>query len=117
MENHFFQGNWITNNEFCDLEPINVYHGELDTSFIAPEEHQNKHILFRRKFNLNCEAEKAVIYITADDYYKLYIKFCQSFDNKKQIALIMKIEKKQYFETFIFYMFLVQQSLSNNKFK
>lgn len=79
MENHIFKGKWITNDEFCDLEPLNVYHGELDTSFKAPAEHQNKHILFRRKFNLDNNFDDAKIYITADDYYKLYIngKFVQ----------------------------------------
>ena len=61
MENHIFKGKWITNGEFCDLEPLNVYHGELDSSFEAPAEHQNKHILFRRKFNLDNNFDNAKI--------------------------------------------------------
>lgn len=67
-----FTGKWITDREFYNLEPRNVFHRQLDRIEFS-EEHTNSHILFRRKFTLDSRPEKAVMYITADDYYKLYI--------------------------------------------
>lgn len=65
---------FITHKDFSDTAPINVFHKELDESFVHdhPTELLNKHYLYRRKFNLE-NKENAVIRITADDYYKLYI--------------------------------------------
>ena len=73
MGNHDFVGSWITTEEFAGLQPRNVFHRQLDTSVQLPEEHTNRHILFRKKLNIDKSFQKATMYITADDYYKLYI--------------------------------------------
>ncbi|MBQ8432836.1 MAG: family 78 glycoside hydrolase catalytic domain [Clostridia bacterium] len=70
---HSFQGQWITDEEFCALEPRNVFHRQLVKVSIPCEEHRNRHILFRKSFHLNDTPREATVYITADDYYKLYI--------------------------------------------
>ena len=73
-EPRIFTGRWITTEEFCNLIPQNMFHRQLDTSAlpVAEPELWNRHILFRRKFTLK-RAENAVIHISADDYYKLYV--------------------------------------------
>ena len=70
---HQFIGKWITDSEFCDLQPRNVFHKQLDKIDLPCESHRNRHILFRKKFNLDGRPESATVYISADDYYKLYI--------------------------------------------
>ena len=70
---HKFHGKWITDDEFYDLRPRNVFHRQLEPLDLPCTEHRNRHILFRKEFILNRMPEKAVIYISADDYYKLYI--------------------------------------------
>jgi alpha-L-rhamnosidase len=70
---HVFKGKWITDSEFFSLRPRNVFHRQLEPLHISCVEHRNRHILFRRKFYLKELPGKAKIYITADDYYKLYI--------------------------------------------
>ena len=37
------------------------------------DEHRNRHILFRKKFVCDNVGDNAKVYISADDYYKLYI--------------------------------------------
>jgi len=69
---HEFNGKWITDSEFFALEPRNVFHRQLDKVVIDCSEHRNRHILFRKKFNIG-KVSDAKMYITADDYYKLYI--------------------------------------------
>ena len=64
----------ITTPEFASRVPLNVFHKENE-----PYENRhddtlcNKHILFRRSFSLQTVPEKAILYLTADDYYKLYV--------------------------------------------
>lgn len=70
---HQFIGKWITDSEFFSLEPRNVFHKQLEPVGLPCDEHRNRHILFRKKFNLSQNATEAKIYISADDYYKLYI--------------------------------------------
>ena len=70
---HIFTGKWITNSEFANLKPRNVFHKQLDKVDLPCDEHRNRHILFRRKFICDSLAEKAMLYISADDYYKIYI--------------------------------------------
>lgn len=70
---HTFIGKWITNSEFANLKPRNVFHKQLDKVDLPCDEHRNRHILFRRKFVCDSLAENAMLYISADDYYKLYI--------------------------------------------
>ncbi len=68
-----FKGKWITTKEFCDLKPVNVFHkAEVPFDYTPREEIMNKHILFRSEFNLD-DTSDTKIYISADDYYKLYI--------------------------------------------
>jgi len=70
---HKFTGRWISDNEFYKLKPRNVFHRQLQPVDLPCDEHRNRHILFRKKFTLSKEIKKAKIYISADDYYKLYI--------------------------------------------
>lgn len=70
---HEFRGCWITNSEFAPLMPRNVFHRQLTPIDLPPDEHQNRHILFRQRFTLDAAPRQAKIFITADDYYKLYI--------------------------------------------
>ena len=70
---HTFTGSWITTEEFEGLEPRNVFHRQLDTTVNLPEEHLNKHILFRKRFEIENDFRDAVLYISGDDYYKLYV--------------------------------------------
>ncbi len=73
-EPEVFKGKWITTAQFCNLSPQNVFHRQLDRSSlpVIDPELQNRHILFRRSFSLE-ETDSAVIHISADDYYKLYV--------------------------------------------
>ena len=73
MTTHTFKGKWITNSEFSKLPPRNVFHRQLEKVDLPCDNHRNRHILFRKKFVLNKKAENALIHISADDYYKLYI--------------------------------------------
>lgn len=70
---HIFTGKWITDDEFCNLPPRNVFHRQLKPIDLPCDEHRNRHILFRKKFIIEKDIQKAQIFITADDYYKLYI--------------------------------------------
>ena len=69
---HQFKGAWITDEEFYRLAPRNVFFKQLDRVKLSCQEHRNRHILFRREFDCP-DFQKAMIYISADDYYKLYI--------------------------------------------
>lgn len=69
---HAFIGKWITSFEFRSLEPLNVFHRQLQPIQIENKAPQNAHILFRRRFTAK-KAVPTVIYLSADDYYKLYI--------------------------------------------
>jgi len=69
---HTFVGKWITDDEFAALVPRNVFHKQLEPVELPCDEHRNRHILFRKTFELN-NFEEARVYISADDYYKLFI--------------------------------------------
>ena len=69
---HTFTGQWITDGEFCALPPRNVFYKQLQPIDLPCDEHRNRHILFRKTFTLSRVGE-ARVYISADDYYKLYI--------------------------------------------
>ena len=73
MEEHNFTGKWITDSDFAEREPRNVFHRQLHKIDLPPDELSNSHILFRKKFTVDGDFESAKIFITADDYYKLYI--------------------------------------------
>ena len=70
---HVFQGKWISNKIFANLRPRNVFHKQLDKVSLDCSEHRNQHILFRKTFAINQAFSCAKMYISADDYYKLYI--------------------------------------------
>ena len=68
------QGKFICHKDFENLKPIDVFHKELSPK--PAEKHAeslcNRHILFRKKAVFG-KASKAILKITADDYFKLYI--------------------------------------------
>ncbi|WP_312880462.1 FAD-dependent oxidoreductase [Paenibacillus phytorum] len=70
-----WNGSWIKEARFAELLPLNVYHKEREA---APPHHhdeelKNFHMLVRKEFVLTDAYKKALLNITADDYYKLYI--------------------------------------------
>ena len=70
---HNFKGKWITDGEFYQLAPRNVFHRQYEPMDLPCDEHRNCHILFRKEFTLDYLPSECRVYITADDYYKLYI--------------------------------------------
>ena len=69
------QAKFICHPDFENVMPKNdVFHMEMDRKKMPPMERKylNRHILFRKRLNLT-KADTAVLRITADDYYKLYI--------------------------------------------
>lgn len=70
---HEFVGKWITDKVFFDLKPQNVFHRQYAPFALSKEENLNCHILFRKTFFIEQKPSQASIYISADDYYKLYI--------------------------------------------
>ena len=44
-----FVGQWITNREFFEREPRNVFHRQLEPIDLPLDKLQNKHILFYNK--------------------------------------------------------------------
>ncbi len=73
MKDHVFSGVWITNEEFAELAPRQVFHRQLQRVDLPCDEHRDRHVLFRRHFTLNRLPQSALLYITADDYYKAYV--------------------------------------------
>lgn len=70
---HEFKGKWITDAEFAQLLPRNVFHRQLEPVDLPCDDHRDRHILFRRAFNLETAPVSAKLYVTADDYYKLWV--------------------------------------------
>jgi hypothetical protein len=71
---------WIQDPRFDGLNPINIFHrassrGKMLPALRAvhPPELRNVHLLARRSFRLDRPVRSAVLNITADDYYKLYV--------------------------------------------
>jgi len=71
--NRIFKGKWITDSEFINLAPRNVFHRQLERVDWPCDEHRNRHILYRKTFVIKNSFKSATLYISADDYYKLYI--------------------------------------------
>ena len=65
---------FICHKDFSAVQPINVFHKECEKKELDEKDNRylNRHILFRKKFNID-KTKNAVLKITADDYYKLYI--------------------------------------------
>ena len=67
------KGKYICHKDFENLKPINVFFKELENR--AKESkvpYLNRHVLFRKKCQLK-KCEKAILRVTADDYFKFYI--------------------------------------------
>ncbi len=73
MNTRDFAGKVITDSAFEALSPRNVFHRQLQPLDLAADTNENSHVLFRKEFELCKKPSKAVLYITADDYYKAYI--------------------------------------------
>lgn len=67
-----FSGKWITRSVFADTKPVNVFHRQTEEPELHNEMPKNQHMLFRKHFTVQ-EGGNVKLYITADDYYKLYI--------------------------------------------
>ena len=65
---------FICHKDFSTVQPINVFHKECEKKELDEKDDRylNRHILFRKKFNVD-KTKNAILKITADDYYKLYI--------------------------------------------
>lgn len=65
---------FISHPDFAALSPLPVFHKEhaLAEGEFHPAHLQNKHILYRRRMQVD-SFNRAVLQISADDYYKLYI--------------------------------------------
>ena len=70
---HQFKGRWISDKELSALSPRNVFHRQLDPVKLDCSQYRDRHVLFRKHFCVNKNFSSAVIYLTADDYYKLYV--------------------------------------------
>ena len=70
---HQFKGKWISDAELAALQPRNVFHRQLEPLQLDCSEHRNAHVLFRKRFTLDKPIGNARIFITADDYYMLYV--------------------------------------------
>lgn len=68
-----FAGVWITDENFAGRKPRDVFHRQLEKVDLPYDEMQNRHVLFRKKFWLEKLPNEATMYVTADDYYKLYV--------------------------------------------
>jgi alpha-L-rhamnosidase len=70
-----WQASWISDPEFAQLKPLPMLHkeNELQETPAHPEHLRNHHMYIRKTFVLADLPDHAVLRITADDYYKLYI--------------------------------------------
>ncbi len=71
---HKFEGKWISNSELATVKPRPVKARQLKRHTLPPVDNnlRNRHILFRKSFEVT-EAKNARVFVTADDYYKLYL--------------------------------------------
>ena len=72
MKTHTFVGKWISDKAFAPREPRQVFHRQLPKIELPLDEQRDSHILFKKKFTVG-DVGYAKIFISADDYYKLYI--------------------------------------------
>ena len=68
-------GTWITDAEMACQVPRPYEARQLQAKKLPPVNKalQNRHILFRKAFELDGDVKTATIRITADDYYRLYV--------------------------------------------
>ena len=71
---HAFRGRWITDAEMAAQVPRPVASRQLERHLLPPVNTNlwNRHILFRKAFELGSVRE-ARVFVSADDYYKLYV--------------------------------------------
>ncbi|MFI3229903.1 MAG: family 78 glycoside hydrolase catalytic domain, partial [Bacillota bacterium] len=69
-----FENSWICSPKFLHTEPINLAFKECESTRAKPHSAKfyNQHTYFRKSVNI-ASTQGAVLKITADDYYKLYI--------------------------------------------
>lgn len=65
---------FICHKDFATIPPINVFHKECEKAELEEKDEKflNRHILFRKTITLG-KTKNALLRISADDYYKLYI--------------------------------------------
>ncbi|CAG7614778.1 family 78 glycoside hydrolase catalytic domain [Paenibacillus allorhizosphaerae] len=70
-----WEAKWIMDATFGELRPVDVFQKELESVKHAEpkRELQNRHMLARKEFTLEGGIRSAILDITADDYYKLYV--------------------------------------------
>ncbi len=70
-----WQASWIADPDFLGLSPIPVFHKENEPLETAahPEALRNRHMLVRKTVAFDQKPLQAVLRLTADDYYKLYV--------------------------------------------
>ena len=68
------EAKFICHPDFENENPINVFHKQVENVDIpvGDPKFSNRHILFRKKIELT-DIRNAILRISADDYYKLYI--------------------------------------------
>ena len=72
IKNFVAKAEFICHSDFENIRPENVFHKEAAKGAMPDERYQNRHVLFRRSLYLK-KLGNAVLKITADDYFKLYI--------------------------------------------
>lgn len=70
---HTFTGRWISNETLARLVPRNVFHRQLDKPDLPCDKYRDQHVIFRKSFSVDTAFERALLYVSADDYYKLYV--------------------------------------------
>ena len=73
MTEHIFKGRWISDRVLANIAPRNVFHRQLQPLDLPADTNSNSHVLFRRKLAIDKKPTRATVFISADDYYKLYI--------------------------------------------
>lgn len=66
---------WIMDRAFVGLPPIDLYRKELESGprSVHKTGLTNRHMFARKEFTLHEKPQKAVLDITGDDYYKVYV--------------------------------------------
>lgn len=70
-----WKASWIADPAFLELKPLPTFHKEYEPlePAVHPEALRNRHMLVRKTLALDEKPRQAVLRITADDYYKLYV--------------------------------------------
>lgn len=67
---------WLCSPKFQHVKPLKLFHKEWDPSFRVPDHRENlknSHTMFRKTFQLSWQVKKAVLDLSADDHYRLYV--------------------------------------------